>query len=131
MEAHTKKEKRSYITGSKFSKLSKSIAQVIYPSMSRRDFGIFSAHMIHMIAAVLLQAADKPGHFIKSRLNWESNAYQFYLRDKLILTRQHNKSTALFKKCVGANNILAVNLAPATDVPPQLSLDKSGVYSEM
>ena len=57
-----------FIMGSKISILSKSIAKTIYPDMSDKDLGQFSAHMIRVTAAVLLQAAGKPELFIQTRL---------------------------------------------------------------
>ena len=130
MGAYMKNGKRCYITGSKVSDLFKSIAKTIYPDMSDKDLGKFSAHMIRVTATVLLQAAGKADLFIQTRLRWESDAYKVYLRDTNILARQHNKSAALTNAFVGAYNILLANMAPATNVPLQLTLDESGTYSD-
>ena len=93
--------------------------------MSNKDLVKFLAHMIHVTATVLLQAAGKPKLFIQTCLRWESDAYKVYLRDTDILARQHNKLAALTNAFVGAYNILLVNMAPATNVPLQLTLDES------
>ena len=98
--------------------------------MSDKDLSKFVAHMICVTVAVLIQAADKPGLFIKTLLCWESNTYKVYLQDTNILARQHNKSAALTNAFVGAYNILLANMAPATNVPLQLTLDESGTYSD-
>ena len=99
--------------------------------MSDKELSKFLAHIICATVAVLLQTAGKPGLFIQTRNYWESDAYKVYLRDTDILARQHNKSAALTNAFVGAYNILLANMAPATNVPIQLTLDESGTYSDL
>ena len=45
--------------------------------------------MFHVTACVLFQHAGKEADYIKSRLCWESEAYQTYLRNTDIFAKQH------------------------------------------
>lgn len=70
-----------FLTGNKISKLFKKIAARAYEDITDAELKQYSAHMIRVSACVILQVADKPADFIKSRLRWESDAYRVYLRD--------------------------------------------------
>ena len=109
---------------------SRSIAKNIYPDISEKELSKFLAHMICVTATVLLQAAGKPGLLIQTRLLWESDAYKVFQATD-ILAHQHNKSAALTNACVGAYNVSAANMAPATNAPRQLTPDESGTYSDI
>ncbi len=74
MGAYKEKGAVKFITGSRISKLFKEIAQSVYPDITPTELSKFSAHMIRVSAAVLLQMADKPEHFIKTRLRWEGDS---------------------------------------------------------
>ena len=61
--------------------------------------------MIRVSAAVLLQIADKPEHFIKMRLRWESDTYRLYLRNTSIIAMEANVAATLLEKAYHLQNI--------------------------
>ena len=83
--------------------------------------------MIRVSAAVLLQIADKPRHFIIMCLRWESDTYQLYLHNLSIIAMKHleaNIAATLSKKAYNLSNIGVVT----PNVPAQISVAKIGIY---
>lgn len=127
------KKKRCYITGSKVRGLFRAIAKDIYPDITDAELSKFSAHMIRVTACVILQIADKPEHFIKTRLRWEGDSYKTYLRNTSVLAYKHLDANKESDLALAAYD-LAQNLeAPSTltqVTPPQLPIESAGTYSD-
>ena len=84
--------------------------------------------MIRVSAAVLLQIAEKPAHFIKIRLHWESNTYRIYLRNTSAIAMEFleaNVAAMLLEKAYNLSNIGVAT----PDVLAQVSEDDMGHYS--
>ena len=127
------KNKIRYITGSKIRDLFRAIAKAVYPDITKAELSKFSAHMIRVTACVILQIADKPAHFIKTRLRWEGDSYKTYLRNTSVLAYRHLDANKESDLALAAYD-LAQNLeAPSTlaqETPPQLSTESVGTYSD-
>ena len=129
MGAYRDKTDVKYITGSKIALLFKSIAMDIYPDITKAELSKFSAHMIRVSAAVLLQIAEKPAHFIKMRLRWESETYRMYLRNTSVIAMKHLEANVSANLAEKAYNL--ANVGDTTpDVPTQLSIEDMGNYDE-
>ena len=85
----SKKGKVKYLTGTKISALFKNITKFIYPNILQRELSQFSAYMIRVTAAVLLQIDEEPAHFIKMRLRWESDTYRLYIPNTSGVAMKH------------------------------------------
>lgn len=129
MGAYKEKGAVKFITGSRISKLFKEIAQSVYPDITPTELSKFSAHMIRVSAAVLLQMADKPEHFIKTRLRWEGDSYKLYLRNTSVSARQHLQAASANPQLQAAYSISAANLNTTSQTtPPQLPEAAMGSY---
>ena len=127
MGAYLEQWKVRYLTGAKISALFKDIAKFIYPNITKQDLSQFSAHMIRVFAAVLLQIADKPEHFINMRLCWESDTYCLYLHNTSIIAIKHleaNVAATLLEKAYNLSNIGVAT----PNVPAQVSIADMGPY---
>ena len=85
--------------------------------------------MIRVSAAVLLQIAEKPSHFIKMRLRWESDTYRMYLRNTSVVAMKHleaNVSATLAEKAYTLSHV--GDNTP--DLPAQVSIEEMGTYLE-
>ena len=127
MGAYLENKTVKYITGARIGTLFKDIAKHIYPDITKAELLKFSAHMIRVSAAVLLQVAEKPAHFIKIRLRWESDTYRDYLRNTSVVALKHleaNVSATLAKQAYTLSH-----LGTSTpNAPDQLSLAVMGTY---
>lgn len=122
------KKKVKYLTGAKISKLFKMIATRAYEDITAPELRKYSAHMIRVTACVILQVADKPPDFIKSRLRWESDAYRVYLRDTSILAQRHLAAhTTNQAYAIGDENLAESNVS-STSITSQ---DKMGKYVDV
>ena len=119
--AYLEKGKVGYITGSEIFVLFKEIAKFTYPTISKQDLLQFLAHMISVSAMVLLQIADKPDHFIKIRLRWESNTYHLYLRNIYIVAMKHLEANVTATLSEKAYNLSIIGVA-TPNVPDQVSV---------
>ena len=120
-----------YITGHKIREIFRAIARDVFPDISRQELKLYSAHMIRVTAAVLLQYADKDADFIKIRLRWEGDSYCIYLRNTSVLAHkqlhahgQANTFAAL------AYQLTPLNLSDSNqpNLLPQLPADDAGIY---
>ena len=127
MGAYLERGKVRYLTGSKISALFKDIAKFIYPNITKKDLSQFSAHMIRVSAAVLLQVADKPEHFIKMRLRWESDTYRLYLRNTSIIAMKHLEANVAATLLESAYKLQDIGVT-TPNVPAQVSIVEMGPY---
>lgn len=135
MGAYRNRKKVAYITGNAIRDKFRLVAKAAYPDITDAELSQYSSHMIRVTAAVLLQCASKPGHFIQKRLRWEGDSYKTYLRDDTTLAISHIKAVAPSNEHVLALSISLGNLEidPAFDypVPPQQSAEEMGSYVDI
>ena len=131
MGAFFEKKKRRWLTGARIRTHFHSIAKHVYPDITKDELSQFSAHMIRVSAAVLLQVADKPGHFIQKRLRWEGDSYRVYLRNSDALAKAHNSAAADSESIEFSISPENLNIDPAFDhpIPAPLSIEEAGVWS--
>ena len=92
MGAYLEKGKVKYLTDTKIYALFKDIAKFIYPNILKHAPLQCVSNMIRVNAAVLLQVDEKPAHFIKMCLHWESDTYRLYMRDNYGAAMKHLKA---------------------------------------
>ena len=127
MGAYLDKNRVRFITGAKVSKFFKSIAKHIYPDITSKELSQYSAHIIRVSAACLLQFADKPANFIKSRLHWEGDSYRTYLRNTPALENKHLQAHSQ----ATAYSLAAANLIKSSHQPVLIvSEDEMGPYAD-
>ncbi len=119
--------RRVFITGTTIAQLFKSIARNVYPDITSQELSQFSAHMIRVSAAVLLQIADKPADYIKLRLRWEGDSYRVYLRNTSVLAYQHLKANIAEDEVYKSYLLSAENLNHATQPPPEVDTGAMGI----
>ena len=132
MGVYHERKRMRYITGDKIAKLFKDIARTVYPDISPSELSKFSAHIIRVTACVLLQIADKPQHFIQTRLRWEGESYKLYLRNTSVLAHRHLEANAGSNAAIAAYRLPASLLtAPTEASTPQVPVAEHGTYVEI
>ena len=136
MGAYFERNQRRFITGARIITLFHTIAKEVYPDISKKEMSKFSSHAIRVTAAVLLQIADKPGHFIQQRLRWEGDSYRLYLRNTSVLAQSHlqahraSNAMATSYHLAAANVDMNSNVLNSNTVPPQHTVEEYGTYTE-
>ena len=129
MGAFFEKKKRRWLTGAKIRTYFHQVANHVYPDITPDELSKFSAHMIRVSAAVLLQVASKPGHFIQKRLRWEGDSYRVYLRNSDALARLHNSAAeeSLSLEYSLSKENLDINPIFEHPIPEPLSIEEVGI----
>ncbi|MBM3299837.1 MAG: hypothetical protein FJY85_07770, partial [Deltaproteobacteria bacterium] len=78
-----------YLTGTTVANLLRQAAKSAYPTMSKDQLLLYSAHSLRVWACVLLDEAGKNTTFIKKRLRWKGDSFMMYLRDTPSIQDDH------------------------------------------
>ena len=103
-------------------------AKNVYSDITQTKLSQFLAHMFSVTACVLLHHAGNEADYINSRLHWESEAYQTYLRSTDILAKQH--ATAVVNGVNTTSKVYTTQPANVPDIPATRVAvdDTSGAY---
>jgi hypothetical protein len=86
--------KNIYLTGAKVAELLRRSVKSLRPATPKDELKKYSAHSLRVWACVLLDEAGMPPEFIKKRLRWLGDSFRMYLRDTLLINRQHRDALA-------------------------------------
>ena len=133
MGAFFERKRRRFLTGSKIRTYFKAVAQHVYPDISKAEKSKFSAHMIRVSAAVILQVSGQPGHVIQKRLRWEGDSYKVYLRNSDALALLHNTAAAKSDSLVYSLSEDNLDIDPIFNhkIPEPISEIEMGTWSEV
>ena len=81
----------------------------------------FLAYVTRVSAVDPLQITEKPAHFIKIRLLWESDTYCLYLRNTSIVAMKHLEANVTATLSEKAYNLSIIGVA-TPNVPDQVSV---------
>jgi hypothetical protein len=130
MGAFFERKRRRFLTGSKIRTYFQAVARHVYPDISDEELSKFSAHMIRVSAAVLLQVSGQPGHFIQKRLRWEGDSYRVYLRNSDALAKLHNTAAAKSASLEYSLSRENLDIDPFFDppIPAPISVSEMGEF---